>query len=191
MKIHSVEQGVEKAKLSTNELSKLIVAASECKVTKSLTHLQIVFTGKIADLPSLKNSNTFARGNHFMPKGKVAHLKAMDYMVQQQIGWGDVPRFTERVSVIVSNRARTRSFDPNNTYQTVCDWLEPMTKTDGQHVKGKTRGWGLGVVPNDSLISGSSYHCWELGWSNNETVIIVAPFPQVASALRAYAEAHR
>lgn len=189
---HSVETGAVKAKKTTMEMCEAIVECSTCKIRERNGFIAITLTGPLADLPSLKNAKRFSGRGSFIDKSTMARIRALDRMFKE--AWKKLPQVTNydrgALSVIVSNRFRARGFDTDNVFSFVKDWLEPSTKTSG--VRGKTvnRGWGVGLVANDNQVSGGSYYAAELGWDCNTTQILIAPFSEVKSGLRAYAQMH-
>lgn len=188
MRLTGTETGIEKKKPSVAELVEKFVDGSTVDVVAKDDRVFITFKGLLAEIPSLKNSKRISRNHAFIERSVLAKLKAMDRMMSPYVPY--FIQHTEKVSVILLNSERSRSFDPDNTYQTIKDWLEPSTKTDGVRKKTNVRGWGVGIVSNDSLISGGSYHASDVGAPLDETRILIAPFVSVQSSLKAYVEEH-
>jgi hypothetical protein len=184
----NVTTGKDLTKLTTKEMIEKMCAESMCSVSYCDNRTLIVFSGRLRDIPSLKNTGHTSGRGHFLNKTTLAKLKAMDRLFINSL---QVPiwRYAEPVSVFISNADRVRSFDTDNTLSTIRDWLEPCTKSSGTK-KGFHRGWGVGIVENDASISGGSYHASELGWLPTETRILIAPARQVREELRLYAKAH-
>lgn len=114
-----------------------------------LKTLHIEFHGPIADIPSIKNNRQFGGID---PK-VLARLAAMDRLFCDRIEEMKIPfpKFDGRVFGIVCHSIRNRSFDEDNATTTIKDWLEPKSKIVGRKSKTK-RGWGIGVVDNDSQV---------------------------------------
>lgn len=188
MRLTRTETGIEKKKPSVAELVESLLSSSHIDVESKDNRLFIHIRGALAELPSLKNSKRISSNHAFIERRVLAKLKALDKLLAPYLPY--VQPYTEPVSVILINSERSRSFDPDNTYQTVKDWLEPSTKTDGVRKKSNTRGWGVGLVTNDSLISGGSYHAKDVGAELSVTSIYLVPFVSVQSSLKAYIEEH-
>jgi hypothetical protein len=186
----NVETGPEKKRPSVAELVNTICAVSSCVVTQHYSYTKIVFGGPVKDIPSLKNTGHVAGRGRFLDRATLAKLKAMDRLFFEAKGSLNIDYSSGPVSMVISNAARRRSFDTDNTLSTVRDWLEPSTKTSGQKA-GVGRGWGIGIVSNDSFISGGSFHASELGWDLEKTEIVIVPWAEVSPVLKAYAEKHR
>lgn len=139
------------------------------KYTAGIT---IALKGPVAAVPSLKNSK--APGTNYINEKTMSRIVAMDalwnaacrsYTGQDTavVGFGDQP-----VHLLCIFGKRSRSFDLDNAMATVRDWLEPPWKTVG---RGKQRNWGVGLVNNDSQITGYAVHASDIDLETTDTVI--------------------
>lgn len=157
------------------------LANSQCAITLGtkagdLERLQIEFIGQVGDIPSLKNSK-MPKTNFMNPQTKL-RIGVMDILFamgaaklrfKKRITFGSQP-----VALLVVCKSRSRSFDPDNVLATVKDWLEPRFKQVGR--QRKNRGWGVGVVDNDSQITGICIKDSDLGLNLDKTIIVVRRF---------------
>lgn len=181
------------SKKTPAELVAALIADSWCEVfEKGALGYEINIGGALKDIPALKNSKRFAGRGAFIEKGVLARLKGLERLI-------DVEMFSvmrslmhemTSVSVIISCAERSRDFDTDAVFTTFRDLMEPKTKIAGVRKKNHNRGWGLGLVANDSVISGGAYHWHELDEEKDVTKIFIAPFLSVKDELIAYKCAH-
>lgn len=151
------------------ELSQLAVTANTDS-DGNLTAVTIELHGKLAAVPSLKNSKP--NGANFMS------TRARDWLTSAQGFWkaqsflssfGDEPL----LAVIVWGKRPVR-FDTDNATTTIKDWLEPATKIVGKFEK-RSRGWGAGLVNNDSQVEAWPVRASQLGLDTTTTTIYLRP----------------
>lgn len=141
-------------------------------VGKRVAELCIVLQGSCASIPPLKNSKI--PGTNFLnprTRGKIKTLDAAWWAAvfskpehQPLRGW----RWEEKVLVQVLLSKTTRA-DADNAMATVRDWLEPPTKSVGR----RQRGWGIGLVGNDSQIISIAMHQADLGIKLEQDVTFI------------------
>ena len=81
--------------------------------------------------------------------------------------------------MLVSCAKRSRRFDPISVAETVQDWLEPASKIVGR-TKKHARGWGAGLVDDDSQVVSISAHAEDLGLEPESTQGILLDWSIVA-----------
>ena len=167
-----------KTKPSTKQRIQSLIDGSDIRVKPWGLGLRIDIVGDLANVPSLKNGKMPGRGINL---DALIKLKALDELFKQEAG-GPFVRFEDgKVFVLVSCAARSRVFDPVNVLETVQDWLEPASKVVGRS-KPRARGWGIGVVDNDSQITGLAVHADLLpGFDRDITSIFVLPWAQAGN----------
>lgn len=160
-------------------LTNQIIKESDCMVSviengRQLESVYIEFSGKCAEIPSIKNQ----RRGHWLEYSAQSKLKAMDALYTKELmklkklalSFGDIP-----VSVLVICGERKRQFDALNCADTIADWLEPSEKQG----RGKSRGWGIGLIDNDNQAHISAYHAEWINWNTTATTIIVRSWESV------------
>jgi hypothetical protein len=185
--LEGVEVTYGKSKLTRQERLTRIRESSEMNLTynyrdgvgekRELMAVTIELHGKLAAIPSLKNSKPM--GQNFMSKQARDYLAVVDNVFKMKQGFEitkQMPRIppmtfgTEKVFVLVVFGKRSRSFDPDNGLATVKDWLESSEKMVGQRSKHR-RGWGCGLVNNDSQVTAFGVHAEDLGLDTPVTTI--------------------
>jgi hypothetical protein len=180
MKIE-LKLGELKKKLTTKERIEKIVSESDMKIDFDEDWIWIRISGPAANLPSMKNSKL--PGKNFAAPDFLGRVKSLDSLWNSQIDFKAVPRFGlgVRVGLLIISAKRTRSFDPIGCLETVQDWLEPKNKKVGR--KGTSRGWGIGLIDNDSQVVGISLrydeHHREL-FDPESTHILIKPFEKIS-----------
>lgn len=172
MRLIKAAWGYEKPVTSKGRVEE-VTRGSECFVyphieNGELKKLYIELRGVASHVPALKN-NRNPRFPGIDPK-VLSRIKAMDQLYKQVIGKSEY-RFNSEVFALIGFGHRGgRSFDLDNSLTTVKDWLEPAEKIVG--VKSKTkRGWGVGVVENDSQIRAWGYLLTDIGITDQITII--------------------
>lgn len=161
-----------------NRRAREIIAASKCDVVRQDDRQYLIrIWGEAALIPSLKNSKM--PGKNFINPEVTAKLIALtgllapysDFIIPYE------PRELVWCTVILAQRPTT--FDTDNGFAAIKDWLEPTGK------KGKRdRKWGIGVVDDDRWVRGVCYHCSDFGIRSNCTVIVLQPFNSVVNELK-------
>lgn len=146
-----------------------------------LLALQIEFHGELSRIPSLKNSKL--PGKNFINPDTVDRLVAMQALFDRSalVYPRKQLRFdSERVlGLLVCSRRRTR-FDLDNCAAAVKDWLEPPTK--------RGRGWGVGVIEDDSQLTVFPVHADQYGRNINYSMLILKPWQLVEPSFRVFSE---
>lgn len=161
--------------------SEVFLTAQLCPARNIPRFIYVEFRGKLARLPSLKNSRI--PGTFFNPDTH-AKLHAMTILAQREIqrlglvlSFGDVP-----VSAMLICGQRNTDFDTDNCLASIKDWLEPASKEVGGKKK-RERGWGIGVVPDDKQITGYALHSEQTVIAHEYSVLIVKPFDDVRESI--------
>ena len=147
--------------------------------------MMIELSGPIARIPSLKNANrSSATSRSFMATDVKARLRVMDdlyreKMGQLQVSFGEIP-----VWVLLITGERSRAFDEDNCMACVRDWLEPSEIEKGG--SRKSRGWGIGLVKNDSQVRGFAIPSSETGLPSPHTTIILRPFEAMRKSVEEF-----
>jgi hypothetical protein len=169
-----------KPKLCRRERIANLITGSEMFATAYWEHdgrlawVHIELRGKLAAIPSIKNQ----RFNGIPNTTNVDKVKALEFLFRHEMekqgvaAFGDAPVF---VSLLIGKKGR-RS-DPDNALTTVKDWLEPREKPVGR--KKHSRGWGVGVVNNDSQITGFACRAADVGLPDECTTIDIIPVERV------------
>lgn len=144
-----------------------LLERSHCVVARvkdplgGLKQLVIQIRGPLADIPAAKNRKMVTKFGVFNNRKTDIFLRALTELVGRELfstdTFGDA-----QVSVVVACAKRKRSFDTDNVYTTVRDFLEPATKVRGAHGNHK-RGWGIGVIEDDAQVGGGGWHAKQLG----------------------------
>lgn len=109
-----------------------------------LVHIQ--FKGPIANIPALKNQKV--KGTNILRDNAKVIFDLMTRSFQRSVNF-NIPQFDKKTKVfcVIFCAARRNSFDEDNVLTSIKDWLEPS------YIRKKNRGWGVGVVENDSMIN--------------------------------------
>lgn len=175
----SHEEKLTQSQMIANYLSNSCLQLSvEEDWTGSPIKLVIVVSGKLASFPAIKNSK------HILPNGRVvinsdyqARLKALDKLFfeksfQKNCSFGTTPVWCS----VVCGKRNVR-FDADNCFSSMTDWLEPNFKIVNN--KKNQRGWGVGVVEDDSQVSGICIKGVSLGLSTSDSIISVSRWVDV------------
>ena len=148
--------------------------------------LMIDLYGEAARVPSLKNSVRFA-GAAFLSADCRARLQVLDILWNRQSE--KVRPFEDvKVHLLLINGCRPNRFDDDNCLACVKDWLEPASRPKGG--SRKNRGWGIGLVQDDSQIKGYSLHASETGVLQTHTTIIIRPWETMREAVCSFVARH-
>lgn len=153
---------------------------------KGLALLHMELHGPMGRIPSLKNRKL--PGRNFMANDVKQRLKVMDDMYRLALLKNDqrAPSFGDAlVAVLLVCGHRSNRFDRDNCMVTVQDWLEPAHKVVGKSKK-RPRGWGCGVINNDSQITPFAFYDRELGYRLAYSMIVVARWDLVADQVKAF-----
>lgn len=139
---------------------------------QKIERVKLEFSGPIAHIPSLKNSKM--PGKNFTNVETMARLKVMDYVYKQSVAKSGI-HFPvnfgkDDVALILICAKRKVAFDTDNCLATIRDWLEPPTKKVG---KGRTRGWGVGLVDNDRQIKGIAIYDRDIGLTLDKSIVVI------------------
>jgi hypothetical protein len=158
--------------------------------TGALSGLILEIRGDLAEIPSLKNSKI--PGTNFINPLTVARLKALGSLFTA--AWFDEFATADRklalpatfgkeelFAVLICGK-RGRRFDTDNAFAAIRDWCEPPAKLNRKH----TRGWGVGIVADDSQISGLAINETDLGYSTGRTIFILARLADARPGLAAF-----
>lgn len=176
-----IKQKVKKPRPTYKELFARYYQKSSCAVSISDNDraLNIVFKGELVRIPSLKNSKI--PGKNFIAPDTRARIKVMDALFAREIERKRLRVNTASVPMLLIfiAGARSGSFDLSGCIETIQDWLEPQVKKVGK--KSKSRGWGVGVISNDSHIRPVAFHSHDLtGFARDESRIILIPLLEVS-----------
>lgn len=169
----------QKRKLTAQELMQDYLANSDMGIkiendwTGNPLKLVIVLRGKLASLPSIKNSKRMTADGHLIINSDYrARLKALDALFFQKIGnrnfaFGKTPVWCS----VVCGKRKVR-FDSDNCFSSITDWLEPSVK--GVKNQAKQRGWGVGIINDDAQLTGICLKAEHLGLLTTDTIIVVS-----------------
>lgn len=141
--------------------------------------LEIEFSGPIARIPSLKNWKM--PGCNFANPDVTARLMVMTDLWMAATASKKINYGKEELYCLVILAKRSRTFDEDNGFASVKDWLEPMVKA--KH----NRRWGIGIVDNDYHVAGQAIHSYKLGAESKTTRIIIRPFELVRKHVLTFA----
>lgn len=146
--------GPIKQRLTASQLASKHVTESEMDVSVHhtgdvLRRVIITLRGSLAAVPSLKNSK-IPRTNFTNP-AVMGKIKAMDQLFLSS-GEKNLSFGAERVHVLIRLASQGHT-DRFNAMETIADWLEPKTKKVGK----RERGWGIGLINDDSQVLGFPY----------------------------------
>lgn len=140
----------------------------------SASFVAIRLRGDAARIPSLKNRKI--PGLNVPNPDTMARIAVLDALY-----WRSAPPALtfgkERVHLTLISGARKVRYDIDNCFTTIRDWCEPAFKRVG---KGKHRGWGVGLVANDSQISGIAIEAKDLGSLTADTFVVIRRWNEVA-----------
>lgn len=150
------------------------VFASFHEINGVLDFVYIELRGELGRIPSLKNWRM--PGKHFVNPDVMSRIRVMDELFEKSCrppkSFGDKP-----VHMTLICGERKGSFDLVGCVETIQDWLEPSTKKVGR--KGSVRGWGVGLVDNDSQITPMPIHSWQTGIKHDHSTIILRPWEKM------------
>ena len=146
---------------------------------RDLSSVRIEFHKETARIPSLKNSKI--PGTNFLNPDTLHRLKAMDalYTLSTRIYSPTPLSFGDRpvAGFLVCSKRPTR-FDLDNCIAAVKDWCEPRSK--------RNRGWGVGLVEDDSKLNVMAVHAADLGLSLDHSVLVLKDWGSVAPMLSGF-----
>ena len=187
IRVKSLRQlkGKSKSKLTRktyNELYYEKAGEAKCATTvygadKNPKMVHIRLAGTISNVPALKNQKIQGT-NILRPNAKVV-LDLMTRAFEKSVNF-NIPRYDEDVFVLIECAYRRNSFDEDNVLTTVRDWMEP------QHIRGKDRGWGVGIVPNDRLVSGFAVKKAKTDKDADITEVYIRPLETIQHKYYAY-----
>ncbi len=171
--MHTFNFGILKKRPSKKELIGKYTSQSSCVVRAwdgGLGGFEITFYGALANVPSLKNKKI--PGTNFTNPDVIARIASMDILFKEAC---PKPPFfgKSEVFVVMVCASRARSFDLIGCMETIQDWLEPSSKMVGK--KSHKRGWGIGLIDNDSQVTPFPLKSELFGEGKAYTKIYVAP----------------
>lgn len=145
-----------------------------------LSSIRIEFHKETARIPSLKNSKL--PGRNFLNPDTLNRLKAMDALYwrstriyrPQTLSFGDRPV----AGLLVCNKRPTR-FDLDNCVAAIKDWCEPATK--------RGRGWGVGLVNDDSRLNLFAVHAADIGLNLDHSLLVLKEWEEVGPLFKSFA----
>ncbi len=135
----------------------------------------IRWDGRLAEIPSMKRGKL--PGKNCLNPTVLAKVRAMDALFAVQAHGRNLGFGANFVRVVTVCGERSHSFDLPGVEETVLDWLEPPTKPVGKKRAG--RGWGCGLIANDSYVAPTTRHAWQLGLSTRCSLILIEPWNRV------------
>lgn len=148
---------------------------------QELLSLQVEFHGELSRLPSLKNSKL--PGKNFVNPDTLDRLRAMQTLFERSslvYPRGQLKFANERIwGLLVCAKRKTR-FDLDNCAAAVKDWLEPQEK--------RGRGWGVGVIDDDSQLTIFPVHADQFGKKLDFSLLILKPWRSVEEEFRRFAD---
>lgn len=181
-------------KKASSEKIKELCDKSNCEIliSEKDRKVEILISGELSSIPSIKNAKEikYHNGRPYLinSKNTMDHLIAMDILFRRKLDSLNVSKLSfgdTKVFLLLLCAKRNRLFDPINTCETVQDWLEPSHKTSGSKL-GNTRGWGVGVVNNDSQITSLAMHQSDVGGDESISRIIIYPLSCVSESLHVF-----
>lgn len=146
-----------------------------------LSSLRVEFHGELARLPSLKNSKL--PGKNFINPDTLDRLQAMQVHFERsaRVYPSKALHFQKEplVALLVCSKRKTR-FDLDNCAASVKDWLEPNTK--------RGRGWGVGVVEDDSQLTVFPIHASQYEKQIEYSLLLVRRWADVQGDFRRFSE---
>jgi hypothetical protein len=142
-----------------------------------LASIRVEFHGELARIPSLKNSKL--PGRNFVNPDVLQRLKAMETLYhhgaeiykKKGLAFGD----REVVGVLVCPKRKVR-FDLDNCAASIKDWCEPPTK--------RMRGWGVGLVNDDSRLNVLAVRAEHVGLEINYSLLVLRRWSDVSRSFR-------
>lgn len=169
-------------KKTANEICIECIGASDCKIitkgplpTPEIMH--IIFSGKLAALPSLKNSKL--PGKNFHCATTAGKLHAMTRLYKHRAGDLKV-NFGKKEIYLHVALSKYCKVDEDNAYASIRDWLEPFNKRD--------RGWGIGIIENDAQITGEARACHRIGLDLENTIITIRPLDLIKDEIERFTQ---
>lgn len=155
----------------------MILSESKCVVKVEYDVIRILFYGKAAMIPSLKNRKIKGM---FLPPDTKGKLQGMTLLFKHAF-----PRFfsfgVSPVFLYLQLMPGSR-VDEDNARASINDWLEPQittVKRGNNKGKRKDRGWGIGLVQNDKQVNGYQCHSKSLDQETDHTLIVVRDYESV------------
>lgn len=180
--------------------SSIDVTFSDDKAVPAWTYLSL--SGPIARIPSLKNSRSIFsfKGKDGTPKVgfsksviSEAWVQAATVLFQEAMlkAKRGAVQYDGKVSGFVIHGKRSNSFDVDNATSTLQDFLEPQEKLVGSAKNKKARGWGCGLVQDDSLVRLFPLRAEDFGLRGiTNTIVILTSFENVAHEIYKLFSAH-
>lgn len=152
--------------------SKLSKCSVRFSTYKNPSFIKIDFSGPIAAIPALKNEKIQGMGI-LRPEAK-ARLTIMSDLFQRAANF-KVPQYEEKFPVfcLILCAYRKNAFDEDNVATSIRDWLEP------RYIRGKNRGWGVGIVPNDRMVKVYAVKKTKESKLADTTEIIIRPYSEI------------
>lgn len=177
-----------------------LVKGSELDVVIDGASVSIQISGELAILPILKNRKLPPRfpGQVILNPGALDRIMALDLLFAEHLERSSPPgepvfisRILCPVSVVII-MSDSQTADRISVLETVQDWLEPAEKKVGSSKKkpGRDRGWGIGLIANDSQVIGSSYRASDIGPASDSARILIRPFREVKDLAVQYIARH-
>lgn len=171
------------SKKTSFQIVRELCDSSECEILLDTKRsiVRIRFTGKISKIPSIKNNKRIIyrdrRPYVVISENAQNHLAAMDILFHRAQQRANIKRLSFKdieIFMLVACSSKGRSFDPINMCETICDWLEPSSKMNGN--SKSRRGWGVGIIENDSQVTSLAVHQHLIGGDSSVTEITILPF---------------
>ena len=138
----------------------------------ALSQIRIEFHKETARIPSLKNSKL--PGRNFINPDTLDRLRAMDALFIRSTSVYPRQRLTFRDQdvggLLICSKRPTR-FDLDNCVASIKDWCEPAQK--------RGRGWGVGLVEDDSKLNVFAVHAAHTGRTLDHSVLILQPWHSI------------
>lgn len=170
--------GKPKTRKSRKEITDDAIRNSVCNVNvatergnpSALVAVSIEFHGELARTPNLKNRKI--PNQTFTNPDVEGRLIAMDRLFgAEQLKLSTPLTFEdEPVFILLYVADRDRDFDVDSCMVTIRDWLEPSEKIVGKNVR--KRGWGIGLINNDSAARGIPLKWSDVGQQSNSFTYI-------------------
>ena len=145
----------------------------------TLSQIRIEFHKETARIPSLKNSKL--PGRNFINPETLDRLKAMDalFLRSTRVYRRDRLSFAgqEVGGILICSKRPTR-FDLDNCVASLKDWCEPPTK--------RGRGWGVGLVDDDSKLNIFAVHAGQVGRTLDHSILILQPWDIMRDQVAAF-----
>lgn len=163
---------INKSELSLHDLARFYFMNSKLHINFDYyPAIEIILEGEISKIPALKNNKS--RHTLIPSKQCIAKLIAMDALFNNHKKSKKINFYNEKLFMVLICGERSRSFDVDNCFTTIKDWLEPPTKQIG--VVRKFRNWGVGVVADDKQITGACVYADQVNLKTTDSIILLSP----------------